>query len=164
MAASPRSVEGGFRFSAGWLLAALMLAHAALVVHASWRSSPTIDEFAHVPAGIAYWQTGTFALYHHNPPLAKLLAALPVLWSHPSVDYDASWARARARGEPPGQVEFGEDFMRANAARYFDLFRCARLPFSLLSLAGMALVFRCARGFWGDGAGLFAAALWAFEP
>ncbi|HET8946632.1 MAG TPA: glycosyltransferase family 39 protein [Candidatus Polarisedimenticolia bacterium] len=164
MAAPPRSTAGRPRLSAGRLLLVLMLAHAGLVVHASWRSSPTIDEFAHVPAGIAYWQTGTFDLYHHNPPLAKLVAALPVLASRPAVDYGASWARARARGEPPSQVEFGEDFMRANAARYFELFRRARLPFVLLSLAGMALVFRCARAFWGDRGGLLGAALWAFEP
>ena len=161
---APSAAAGKSRLSAGRLLVLLMLAHAALVVHASWRSSPTIDEFAHVPAGVATWQTGTFGIYHHNPPLAKLLAALPVLASGPVVDYDASWARARARGEPPGQVEFGEDFMRANATRYFELFRRARRPFVLLSLAGMALVFRCARGFWGDRAGLLAAALWAFEP
>src|SRR5262249_37106587 len=68
------------------------------------------------------------------------------------------------RGEPPSQVDFGEDFMRANAARYFDLFRRARLPFVLVSLLGMGLVFRCARDFWGEGGGLLAAALWAFEP
>ncbi|HEV8198546.1 MAG TPA: glycosyltransferase family 39 protein [Candidatus Polarisedimenticolia bacterium] len=152
------------RTAAGHLLAVLMLAHAALVVHASWRSSPTIDEFAHVPAGLSYWQTGTFGLYHHNPPLAKLVAAVPVLAANPVVDYDDSWARARARGEPPSQVEFGEDFMRANAARYFDLFRRARLPFVFVSLLGMSLVFRCARGFFGTGGGLLAAALWAFEP
>jgi len=164
MVSTPRSVEGSARFSAGRLLAVLMLAHAALVVHASWRSSPTIDEFAHVPAGLSYWQTGTFGLYHHNPPLAKLVAAVPVLAARPVVDYGGSWARARARGEPPGQVEFGEDFMRANAARYFELFRRARLPFVLVSLLGMSLVFRCARGFFGTHAGLLAAALWAFEP
>ncbi|HYV17489.1 MAG TPA: glycosyltransferase family 39 protein [Verrucomicrobiae bacterium] len=164
MVATPRPVEGRPRFSTGRLLAVLMLLHAALVVHASWRSSPTIDEFAHVPAGVAYWQTGTFGLYHHNPPLAKLVAAVPVLAANPVVDYDDSWARARARGEPPSQVEFGEDFMRANAARYFDLFRRARLPFVFVSLLGMSLVFRCARGFFGIGGGLLAAALWAFEP
>ena len=164
MAATPRPAEGRPRFPALRLLAILMLAHAALVVHAAWRSSVTIDEFAHVPAGVSYWQTGTFALYHHNPPLAKLLAALPVLASHPAVDYDHAWARARAHGEPVSQVEFGDDFMRANAARYFDLFRRARLPFVLLSIFGMALVFRWGRDLGGDGGGLLAAALWAFEP
>jgi hypothetical protein len=146
------------------LLLLLMAAHAALVVHAAWRTSPTIDEFAHVPAGVSCWQTRRFGLYHHNPPLAKLIAALPVLASRPVVDYDHSWARARARGEPPSQVEFGEDFMRANASRYFDLFRRARLPFVLLSLLGMGLVFRWGRDLAGDRGGLLAAALWAFEP
>lgn len=141
-----------------------MLLHAALALQAAWRSSPTIDEFAHVPAGLSYWQTGTFGLYHHNPPLAKLLAALPVLVSRPVVDYSGSWARARERGEPPNQVEFGADFMRANQERYFDLFRRARLPIVMVSLAGLWLVFLWSRRLWGETAGLLAAALWAFEP
>src|SRR5262245_28732235 len=143
------------------LLAALMAAHAALALHTAWRASPTIDEFAHVPAGLSYWQTGSFGLYHHNPPLAKLLAALPVLAARPAVDYAGSWARARERGEPPNQVEFGADFMRANAARYFDLFRLARLPIVALSLLGLWLVFRWGRDLWGEAGGLAAAALWA---
>ena len=35
---------------------------------------------SHLPAGVTYWQKGTFRLYHHNPPLVKLVAALPVVW------------------------------------------------------------------------------------
>ena len=43
--------------------------------------NPTIDEVVHLPAGLTYWEKGTFRLYHHNPPLIKLVAALPVLAS-----------------------------------------------------------------------------------
>jgi hypothetical protein len=141
-----------------------MLLHAGLALHAAWRTSPTIDEFSHVPAGISYWQTGRFGLYHHNPPLAKLLAALPVLVAHPVVDYSGSYAQAQAAGEPPGHVAFAEEFMRANAARYFDLFRLARIPIVLLSLAGMLILFHWGRELFGAWGGLLAAAIWAFEP
>ena len=146
------------------ILAVLMLLHAGLALHAAWRTSPTIDEFSHVPAGLSYWQTGTFGLYHHNPPLAKLLAALPVLAARPVVDYSGSYAQALAAGEPPGHVAFAEDFMRANAARYFDLYRLARIPIVLLSLLGMWIVWQWGRDLFGDRGGLLAAALWAFEP
>jgi 4-amino-4-deoxy-L-arabinose transferase-like glycosyltransferase len=152
------------RARAALTLAALLAAHAFLAIHTSWRSSVTVDEFAHLPAGITYWQQGTFALYHHNPPLAKLLAALPVLASHPVVDYSGSWARAKSEGRSPNQVEFGTEFMRANAARYFALFDRARLMIVALSVAGLWLVFAWARALWGAPGGLLAAALWTFEP
>lgn len=141
-----------------------MLLHAGLALHAAWRTSPTIDEFSHLPAGISYWQTGRFGLYHHNPPLAKLLAALPVLAARPIVDYSGSYAQALAAGEPPGHVPFAQEFMRANAARYFDLFRLARIPIVLLSLLGMAILYRWGRDRFGERAGLLAAGIWAFEP
>ena len=45
------------------------------------QENPTVDEVVHLPAGITYWQKHTFRLYHHNPPLIKMIAALPVVWA-----------------------------------------------------------------------------------
>ncbi len=145
-------------------LAALLLLHAALAVSSLWRNAVTIDEVSHLPAGITYWQQGTFAVYHNNPPLVKLLAALPVLISHPIVDYDRTWAAARAGGWVPNQSSFGADFQHANAARYFLLYDRARLVVVGLSLMGLMVVFLWARELWGDRGGLLAAALWAIDP
>ena len=47
------------------------------------QENPTVDEVVHLPAGITYWQKRTFRLYHHNPPLIKMIAALPVVWAQP---------------------------------------------------------------------------------
>jgi 4-amino-4-deoxy-L-arabinose transferase-like glycosyltransferase len=146
------------------LLVALVAVHAFLAFDAARRASVTIDEFAHLPAGLTYWQQGTFALYHHNPPLAKLLAALPVLASHPEVDYTRSWATARMEGRPPNPTDFGTDFMRANAARYIALFMRGRAAIIALSAAGLVLVYQWARALWGTPSGLLAAVLWAYEP
>jgi 4-amino-4-deoxy-L-arabinose transferase-like glycosyltransferase len=145
-------------------LAGLLLLHAALAASSLWRNAVTIDEVSHLPAGISYWQQGTFAVYHNNPPLIKLLAALPVLISHPVVDYDRTWAAARAGGWVPNQSSFGADFQHANAARYFLLFNRARLIVVGLSLVGLLIVFLWARDLWGDRGGLLAAALWALDP
>jgi 4-amino-4-deoxy-L-arabinose transferase-like glycosyltransferase len=149
---------------AGVLLALLVVVHAVLALTSLRRNSVTIDEFSHLPAGLTYWQKGTFALYHHNPPLVKLLAALPVLVDRPIVDYGGSWERARLAGSPPGHVEFAVEFMHANAGSYFDLFNRARSVIVLLSIAGGLLVFLWARDLWGEGGGLLASALWWLDP
>jgi hypothetical protein len=156
--------RGTFDRIAPALLVALVAVHAFLARDAARRASVTIDEFAHLPAGLSYWQQGTFALYHHNPPLAKLLAALPVLASHPDVDYAHSWATARMEGRPPNPTDFGTDFMRANAARYVKLFARGRGAIIALSAAGLLIVYQWGRALWGTPSGLLAAALWAFEP
>jgi hypothetical protein len=146
------------------VLVALLACHAALALTSLRRNSVTIDEFSHLPAGLTYWQKGTFALYHHNPPLVKMLAALPVLAAQPVVDYSGSWARATEGGYQPGHVDFGKEFMQANATRYFDLFNRGRMVIVALSVLGCLLVFLWARDLWGPGGGLLAAGLWAFDP
>ena len=61
------------------LPAALILVLTAQLVSSLRENSVTVDEFAHLPAGISYWLEGSFATYHHNPPLVRLIAAAPVL-------------------------------------------------------------------------------------
>ena len=70
LAAAGRS----WRWSGCWSL------HYALAAQSLLQENPTVDEVVHLPAGVTYWQKGTFQLYHHNPPLFKLVAALPVVW------------------------------------------------------------------------------------
>jgi hypothetical protein len=75
-------------------VAALLLVYFSLATHSMLHENPTIDEVVHLPAGITYWETGSFRLYHHNPPLIKLIAALPVLAAHPATEpiyRTASW-------------------------------------------------------------------------
>ena len=67
-------------------VALLLSLHVALAVNSLLQENATVDEVAHLPAGVTYWQKGTFKLYHHNPPLVKLVAALPVVASRPITD------------------------------------------------------------------------------
>src|SRR4051812_2514210 len=78
--ASCAQAEGFWnRRRTGLAIGALIAVHLTLAVRSLVRENPTIDEVIPLPAGITYWQTGTFRLYPHNPPLVKLVAALPVL-------------------------------------------------------------------------------------
>src|SRR5438046_417193 len=61
----------------------LLITQLVLAVTSLVSETPTIDEVIHMPAGISYWQTGKFRMYHHNPPLIKLIAALPTFTLHP---------------------------------------------------------------------------------
>lgn len=63
--------------------AALFIAIPLLAFRGIRENSVTIDEFAHMPAGYAYWRTGDFSIYARNPPLIKLIETIPWLISAP---------------------------------------------------------------------------------
>ncbi len=142
----------------------LLALHFALAARSLIQENPTVDEVLHMPAGVSYWQKGTFRLYHHNPPLVKLVAALPVVWAKPIVEplYDSSnWKNADA---DVSHIAFGQEFAKVNASRYFELFRLARLMMPLFSMIGGLAVFAWSRRLYGAWGGLLSLALWVFCP
>jgi hypothetical protein len=79
---------------------AALVAAGALVTGFWWQgerflavNGPTFDEAVHLGAGYAYWMTGDFRLNHEDPPLLKLLWALPlVLGDRPPYPHDVAAA------------------------------------------------------------------------
>ena len=72
------------------------------------RSNPVlIDEYAHVPAGLSYWDFGRHYLYRENPPLVRLLTSLPVWLSSPKISYRNADPSIRS------EWEVGRDFILA---------------------------------------------------
>src|ERR1051326_5970982 len=104
-------------------IALLLAAFVLLCAHGLLWDTPTVDEFAHLPAGWCYWQTGSFALFPQNPPLVKLLSALPLFALHPALD---PAARIENTGWYPWV--YGTDFMERNRAIYDRVFLLGRLP------------------------------------
>lgn len=139
---------------------ALLGLHAALLAYSAWCHSPVIDEMAHLPAGLCHLRFGSFDLYQVNPPLVRMVAALPVSLASPATDWSHS------RPEPGERMEtyVGLDFQAANGPRVFWLFTLARwgcIPFSLL---GGGICFLWARSLYGPSSGLLALFLWCFCP
>jgi hypothetical protein len=139
--------------------AVLLLAFVALCCDGLRSDTPTVDEFAHLPAGYHYLQTGRFELFPLNPPLVKLLCALPLLLVSPDIDRAA---RIVNTGWYPWV--FGTDFMQRNRSAYDLLFLLGRLPVVALGVLAGALVFRWARELYGDGGGLLALLLFSCCP
>jgi len=82
---SPRIVLAGVVF-----LLALM---AVLADGAARRESVTFDEIAHIGAGVSYLQKQDMRMNEEHPPLAKVLAALPLVVRGVHADYSqVSWA------------------------------------------------------------------------
>ena len=104
----------------------------------------------------------TFRLYHHNPPLVKLVAALPVVWASPIMEpvyQQESW-----KDPDPSQTTFSQTFAFLNIAQYFELFRLARLAMPLFSIVGGLAVFAWSRRLYGTMGGLLSLTLWVFCP
>lgn len=149
----------GFPASAA---ACLLAIHVAMAEQSLLQENPTVDEVVHLPAGITYWQQGTFRLYPHNPPLVKLVAAIPVLGAGPvtaPVYQMPSWT-----SPDPSPATFAQTFAFHNRERYFELFRLARMVMPLFSVIGGLVVYLWSRELYGWGGGLLSLALWVFCP
>ncbi len=136
--------------------------HLALAERSLVQENPTVDEVVHLPAGVTYWQKHTFRLYHHNPPLIKLIAALPVVWANPITEpayQQESWTRP-----DPSPTTFSQTFAFLNLERYFELFQLARMVMPLFSVLGGLVVFLWSRRLYGTGGGLLSLCLWVFCP
>jgi hypothetical protein len=150
-------MNGSRRWLALPLAAGLLFS--VLALDAARRETPTIDEFAHVPAGYAHLATGRFDVHSKNPPLAKMLLALPGTLGGgvvvpPPQENPFAW----------GPWHYGHRFMEANAARYFDIFFTARAVVVALTLATAALLFAWGRALFGVRGAAVATSLFLLCP
>jgi hypothetical protein len=145
------------------LAAAVMLSlHIVAASVSLLRENPTVDEVVHIPAGVTYWQKGTFRLYHHNPPLVKLIAAAPVVLSSPNVS--ELYKRSSWLVEPPDQSSFAHAFAYYNMDRYLELMSRARLTIPWLSALGGLIVFVWSKRLFGAAGGATSLAVWCLCP
>src|SRR5438093_3538442 len=120
------------------------------------RLSATSDEPIHLAAGYSYLQTRDFRMNPEHPPLAKLLAALPLLALHPGFDTsEQNWKAAV-------QDAFAFKFLYGNDAD--RLLFWSRAVMVLIAALGAAVTFLWARDLFGPEAGIFAVTLYAFCP
>lgn len=128
----------------------------------AWQDSQTTDEAVHLLAGYSYWRTGDFRLNPEHPPLVKLLAAAPLLFT-PPINFSTSqswWTNAN-------QWPWSRDFLYGGGqtlARARWLIWLGRLPM-IAVWAGLGwLIFAWSKGRWGWTAGLTSLTFFIFDP
>ena len=122
-------------------------------------NTQTYDEAMHLAAGYSYLARQDFRLEPQNPPLLKMLAALPLyLW------YELPFRPEPTLWERREEWQIGQDFLYGSSLPAEWLLTLGRLPTLLF---GAALVGFCgwwAYRLWGHAAAVLAMALAALEP
>jgi len=139
---------------------ALLLIQAVLLAYSATVYSPVYSEVGHLPAGLAGLLFGRFDLYPSNPPLVRVIGAVPVACAFPNLD----WASYRIDPHGRPEVEVGRDFMRANGSRSLWFYTLARWAIMPVCLLGGAVCFLWGRELYGAFGGLLAQVLWTFCP
>ncbi|MCX7429174.1 MAG: glycosyltransferase family 39 protein [Planctomycetia bacterium] len=131
-----------------------------LLAWSATRNSPVVGEVNHLPAGLSHLFLGRFDLFRVNPPLVRMVAALPVALMQPATNWEQYDASPVVRSD----LVVGQDFLNANgfrSLRFFTVGRWACIPFSLL---GGYICLRWARELYGTAAGFVALVLWCSCP
>lgn len=148
------------------LAAVILVLMAALAGGAALRESVTVDEVAHVGAGVSYLQKLDMRMNIEHPPLAKLLAALPLVIGGARADYRSPAWTFGGEGLFPAflaQWSFGHLFL----TRWNDptvTLAWARVPMLVFMVALGALIYRYGRQLGGEWGGLLAVTLYASMP
>lgn len=128
------------------VVAALLALHSLMLGYLITTQSPTIDEPVFIAAGLHHWRFGSFGAIDGNPPLSRLIAALPV-------------AMTSAKNYS-GRHEFFE----GNSGLIWQITTFARLACIPFSLLGAYICFKWSSEMWGRPAGLCSLVLWCFNP
>src|ERR1700728_2400679 len=148
-------------------LAAVLLLIALFVLAggAALRESVTVDEVAHIGAGLSYLQRLDLRLNPEHPPLAKLLAALPLALRGARADYSSPAWKLASDFFPAYMMQwmFGDAVLgRWNPWKPTLLW--ARFPMLILTLLLGWVVYVYASRLGGPWGGLLCLALYVTTP
>lgn len=139
----------------------LLITQAGLLGYSATRHGPTHLEPAFLAAGISHWHHGRFELYRVNPPLVRIVAALPVL----AIGCETDWSRFYESPGSRAEFPIGDDFIKINGPDSIPLFFYARwacIPFNLI---GAYFAYRWAKELYASStAGFITLVLYVFEP
>lgn len=131
-----------------------------LMLSSSWSDSAIIDELAHVPAGYSYLFLRDYRLNPEHPPLAKLIAALPLAFTNVKFPIDVkSWAE-----DVNGQWDQGRIFLYEAGNDPDAILRLMRLPLMLLAVLLGWVIWSWTRGRFGVGTANLALFFYALSP
>lgn len=142
-----------------FLVAGLLIVLAVLLFASVRQESQVFDEGMHLVAGFEYWKRGDFGRNPEHPPLAKLVATIPLL-------------RMGLKEPAAVPVPFfkaqdainGAQLLYGGGANADAILIRGRMMIALFSVTLGLLVFLAGREMFGELAGLIALGLYVFEP
>jgi len=121
--------------------------------------SLSCDEIIYLPAGYSYLTKFDYWMNKEHPPLAKLMAGVPLLFLRPTLSTDSPlW------GVQSKQLDYGQQFLFRDNANTDQMVFWARVPNLLFGVLLGIYVFLWARDLYGDRAGYVALILASFSP
>lgn len=143
------------------LLSAALLTVMALQMFAVIsRKSITLDEVVMIPSAYYHLAAGDSRFTNEHPPLAKLMAAVPLLFIQPNEPQLPGAAFASSEDKWAYQMGFWDK----NPAAFQTISFWTRVPLIILTIALGLLIFRFARELFGARAAVLAVALFSLEP
>lgn len=149
------------KFFANWYLfgvLVLLCGFAFAQIFLALHENQTIDEGVHIVAGYSYLRTGDFRLNPEHPPLAKEIAALPLLFFTPHLPTEhQSWLGA-------DQWSFAHQFLYESGNNPDAILFWGRVPIILMALLLAVIIIRWAFELFGKKASLVVGALFVTSP
>src|SRR5262245_1512194 len=126
------------------------------------RKSITLDEIVMIPSAYYHLAAGNFQLVNEHPPLAKIIAGIPILFIQPNE------AKPEQIVGEPGSIKqrwsYAERFWENNPEIFESLSFWPRVPAILLTILLGLLIFKFARELFGSLTAVLAVALFTLEP
>lgn len=154
-----RLVKSSMRSPSALLAAAAVFIFCTLWFQQVIRSAWCNDESAHIPAGLYHLETGRMDAYRVNPPLPRMIAALPLLIDRPNIRWHY-WISPFTRSE----YRFADEWVRENASALPRQLFLARSTVLVFFAIGLWAIVRWAYRLYGTPAAWLAGAMWALSP
>jgi 4-amino-4-deoxy-L-arabinose transferase-like glycosyltransferase len=156
---SPRTFSVLEKPAIFWALVLLVLTFmGAVMLHTARIENTTFDEATYITAGYDYFVRGDYWFNVEHPPLAKLIAAAPLVPHDLKLPTDHPAYRRRHIHDGPVQ------FLYRNRMPPAEILLLARLPFICLTLLFGAFLAAWTRRHFGAIAALIALFLYALDP
>lgn len=131
-----------------------------ILENAIWHS-PTSLEARHLAAGLAHLRHGDFSLCRVNPPVVRLVAALPAAVF---LDAHSGWDGVPERAGERSEFVVADQMVRLNGRCIFRMILLGRLACIVFYLAGCYAIWAWATGLYGSLSGNVALGMWVFSP
>lgn len=126
-----------------------------------WVNSPVQSEDAHLASGVAHWLFERFDLYKVNPPLVRVVAAIPVAGRFSK---DNDWYRYDASPHARSEFVLGIDVVRDRDDRMSLLIRSRLFTCVVFGVVGLCFLWKFSESAFDVGAGFVALGLWSSNP